>query len=154
VKAAGFASHRDARVLLERQRLLTQITGALEAPSVRVGRASSNAVKSHIEDFLRAKGWASPVDVAPNFDLRLNLMRQRTVLQVQTGNIARAFYDLMKMQSLHYQGRAECGVLIVPTAEAARTMGSNLAQFERVRHELEGVFYRQITMPVFIAGFE
>ena len=92
--------------------------------------------------------------VADDVDLTLNLVKDKVVVQVQLGNVARAFYDLMKMQAMHTQNRAACGVLVVPTSAAARQIGSNLAQFERVSKELQGVFFHQITIPVLVVGIE
>ncbi|MCV0384720.1 MAG: hypothetical protein K5799_14960 [Erythrobacter sp.] len=154
MKSAATASHRQASAVLQAKNLHKVVPAALDAPAIAIGRGCSDEVKTYIEDFLKSKGWASPVEVAPGFDVSLNLMASKVVLHVQTGNMVRAFYDLMKMQALHQQNRADCGVLIVPTAAAARRMGSNLAQFERVRNELEGVFFHQITIPVLIAAFE
>ncbi len=154
MKSGGTANHRQARAYLEGKNAYKQVLAALDAPQVRIQHGGSAAVRSHIEGFLKGKGWASPVEVMPGFNVELNLMVERIVLQVQTGNVARAFYDLMKMQSLHHQGRADCGVLVVPMAEAARKIGGNLAQLERVSNELEGVFFHQITIPVLVIGFE
>jgi len=154
MKVGGKASHRLAGSYLEGRRPYEHVLEALEAPDVPVVHGGSATVRAHIEDYLQRHGWASPVTVTTGFNVKLNLTAGRTVLQVQTGNVARAFYDLMKMQALHQQGRADCGVLVVPMAAAARVVGGNLAQFERVSNELEGVFYHQITIPILIVGFE
>ena len=60
----------------------------------------------------------------------------------------------MKMQSLFDQKRADCAVLVVPTLKASRIIGGNLAQFERVKQELEAAFYHQIGLPIYLIAFE
>jgi Restriction endonuclease BglII len=154
VKAGATANHRQARALLDGRGALKPISNALDAPDVRIVPGGSAAVREHIEAYLNRRGWASPVTVADGYNVQLGFIKDRIVLQVQTGNVARAFYDLMKMQALHHQGKVDCGVLIVPMASASRTIGGNLAQFERVNGELEGIFFHQVTVPVLILGFE
>jgi hypothetical protein len=140
--------------VLEGKGALKQITDALNAPDIRIVHSGSGAVRDHIDTHLGHRGWASPVTVAEGFKVELGFIKDRIVIQVQTGNVARAFYDLMKMQALFHDGKVDCGVLIVPMAAAARTIGGNLAQFERVNSELEGIFFHQVTIPVLILGFE
>ena len=154
MKLAAVTSHRQARAILRDKKLEAHVLDMLDASAVRIGRRSTDDVRRHVAAFLTERGWASPVRVADSFDLELQCSRDSVVVQLQTGNIARAFYDLMKMQSLHQQSLAEAGVLVVPVADAARRMGSNLAQYERVVNELAGVFYHQITVPVLVVGFE
>jgi hypothetical protein len=154
VKLAAVTSHREAQAVLAEKQLEMQMLEMLNAADVRIGRRSSDDIRAHVASYLNAKGWASPVRVADTFDVELQSSRDLVVVQLQTGNVARAFYDLMKMEALHHQSRADAGVLVVPKADAARRMGSNLAQYERVVNELHGVFYQQITIPVLVLGFE
>ena len=154
VRVGATASHRQARELLQTLRRDRVVLSAMDAPTLTIGRRATDAIKTHIEDQLKADGWASPVEVSTDADLTLNLIKDKVVVQVQLGNITRAFYDLMKMQAMHQQDRAVCAVLVVPMAEAARKMGSNLAQYERVTKELQAVFFHQITIPVLVVGVE
>jgi hypothetical protein len=154
VKAAGTANHRQAKAWLDGKSGFKHVLDALDAPDVSIISGGSAAVRNHIETSLEAKGWSSPVVVAAGYNVELGFLRDRVVVQVQTGNVARAFYDLMKIQALHFQGRVDCGVLVLPQAAAARRMGGNLAQFERVSSELGGIFFHQVTVPVLILGFE
>ena len=62
--------------------------------------------------------------------------RGRIGLCVQCGNIARAMYDLTKLQALHAAGEIDAAVIVVPTRDAARVLGSNLADFARLLREL------------------
>jgi hypothetical protein len=84
----------------------------------------------------------------------VNAVKDKVALQVQLGNMARAFYDLMKLESLFHQGRAECGVLVLATQEAARDLGANHASFERVATEVRTVFADQIRIPLAIFAIE
>jgi len=154
LKFADSHSHRSAKQLLDRMGLHAEITRALDAPELSVAPGCSRRVKRHVALELGNKGWASPMMVDATLDLEVNFGKDACLLQVQTGNIARAFYDLMKMQSMFEHQRADCAVLVVPTRRAARIIGGNLAQFERVKEELEAAFYDQIGVPVYLIGFE
>ena len=156
MRLGHYVSYQDARALLEKAGLFEFVTNVLEAPNIKVAGGSGPAIKGYIQSELDRAGWACPVKIDPTQNPDLNALHQasRTVLQVQTGNIARAFYDLMKMQSLHDQGRANCGVLIVPSSTASRTIGGNLANFDRVRDELEILYFHQIRIPVLLVSFE
>jgi hypothetical protein len=73
--------------------------------------------------------------------------------QIQTGNVSRAFYDLLKMQYLYMQKKIEAAALAVPTKDAANLIASNVAHSERVWGELQ-LFDRIITVPTLIIAFE
>ena len=154
MKFAEAASHHSAKELLDAKGLRQHVIDALNAPTVMIKKGSSRAVKDHIEESLSRNGWASPIAIDPALGIEVNAGRDGIVLQVQPGNIARAYYDLMKMQSLYAQRRAVCGVLIVPSSLASRKLGSNLARFERVRQELDAVFSQQIVVPIYLVAFE
>ena len=74
-------------------------------------------------------------------------------LTVQTGNVTRAFYDLMKFEVIHKNDRIDAAVLIVPTSGAARALGSNIANFTRVTNELR-LFRNIITVPCLVLGID
>ena len=153
-KFSASASHRSAKELLDAKGLRQHVIDALDAPMIAVGRGQTDLVKTHVTDYLRAKGWASPITLDPALDLTINAGRDGVALQVQTGNITRAFYDLMKMQSLYDRNKVTCGVLVVPTTAASRKLGSNYTGFDRVERELAGPFFSQITIPIYLVSFE
>jgi hypothetical protein len=156
VHLATSMNHRNATQLLDACGLRDIASAALSAPSLSVHRGCSAEVRDHIDAFLGAQGWVSPVKIELGMGPELNALHPRckVVLQVQTGNVARAFYDLMKMESLFTRRRAACGILAVPTSMAARVIGGNLASFDRVCEELQSLFFDQIRIPVLVAGFE
>jgi hypothetical protein len=154
MKAVSTASHRLAQALLETDGLYKNVLSLAAAPAVQVGPRSSRVIKKHFADRLRETGWALDVKVEPGLGVALNAMKNDVALHIQTGNMARAFYDLMKMQSLHIQYRARCGVLILPSVAAAQLLGDNIANFDRVRQELERVFFHVVTIPVLLVGIE
>jgi hypothetical protein len=155
VRLTETVSHRGAQALLDQLGLGDIVKRSLDAPQLGIDHGSSNDIKNHIAEFLNDAGWAAPVKIEPSLGPELNAQHSSgVVFHTQTGNIARAFYDLMKMQSLHQQGRSPCGILVVPSTTIARVLGGNLANFDRVASELSSLFFHQVSIPVLLAGFE
>ena len=147
--------HRGAKKMLQSLGLYAFVRSLVDAPAVIVQTGAAPAIKKHIAARLRAQGWAMPAHVRHGYNPSLNAMHpDLVVLHVQTGNIARAFYDLLKMEAVHAQDRAVCGVLIVPANEASRKIGGNLADFQRIKDELSALYTPVINLPVLVIGFE
>ena len=151
--AYTFDDHHCAGHLLEKQDLKDWLTDIFEGPSIAIEPRCTHAIRSHVERELMSEGWAHETKVHQNYGLTVMAEKHDVAFQLQTGNVSRAFYDLLKMQYLYECRRIEVGVLAVPTQSAAKLIGSNLAYAERVIDEL-GLFNRIITLPVFVIAFE
>jgi hypothetical protein len=131
------------------------VRSAITANTSTPVRGSSAAIKTGIQNSLELAGWASGVRLEIDRGPEINSFHFSGIaLQVQLGNIARAFYDLMKLESVWRLGRIGCGVLIVPSKAAARAMGDNLANFERVTEEHESLFSQFVCLPLVVFAFE
>ena len=84
-------------------------------------------------------------------ELRADFKKQRVQVEVQFGNAARAIYDIFKMQISYSLGLIDVGVLILPMKDFSKTMGDNIAHFERVARELPYA-KMSITLPILIIG--
>ena len=93
------------------------------------------------------------VRVHSDFDIKINAIKDGVALTLQTGNITRAFYDLLKFEVMYRANRIESAVLIVPSSTAARELGSNIANFQRVTGELK-LFQDIITVPCMVLGVD
>ena len=149
-------SHKFAEITLEELGVLQVVRHSVFAPSLEIYRGTAGSVRNHIQDYLTARGWIPELKVDSILRPTVNFSDpdSNVLFQIQTGNIARAFYDLMKMQSIYEQGRCKCAVLCLPSATAAKAMGSNIANMSRVRDELEYLFESQIHVPVYLFSFE
>jgi len=143
------------RVRISELGQLEAISSALDAPEIKVSRGSAPKIKAHIEEKLASLGWATNVRIEVDKGPALNAFHFTGVaLQVQAGNIARAFYDLLKLEAVVQMKKASLGVLIVPTNAAAKQLGDNLANFERITSEHRLLFADIIRMPLIVMGFE
>jgi len=154
VKVVLEHSHNSGIRRLKERGLGEEVLALFESPSIRLERGGSARAKTLVSAKMRHGGWAMGVRLDPDRGAAVNAIKDEVALQIQFGNMARAFYDLMKLQSLFQQGRAQCAVLVLPSQRAARVLGANHASFERVRDELESMFATQISMPMAMYGVE
>jgi hypothetical protein len=152
VKLTGIHSHRFGEQALFSRGLLAPVKAMLDASAVVIGRGAASQVKAHIQHQLVSGGWALDVPIAPGSNLTLNALKDRVGLQTQTGNAARAAYDLLKFQAAHQHSVIDAAILILPTHNAAKRMGSNLANYDRVVAELT-TFGNIIFVPILVIGF-
>jgi hypothetical protein len=156
VKKRQVFSHRFGREAAQAAGVLDDILDSLEAPTIRVGRNSSAGVKNHVTASLIAKGWAPKPQLFQHINIGVNAVKDQVALTIQMGNIARAFYDILKFQGLHSRDRIRAAALILPSKDAANALSrdsSNRANFDRVRRELR-VYSHVITVPLLLISFE
>jgi hypothetical protein len=97
-------------------------------------------------------GWSGQVRISAQRGLTLTAKKGNTALCLQTGNMARFYADLMKLQAQFVDGKIDSAVYILPTVDMARIMGSNMANYERLVDELTSTFRNVITVPIAIYG--
>jgi hypothetical protein len=129
------------------------LTDLFEAPSITVARGSTGQIRSHLRRELTNAGWSYGVRVDPGFDLNVTGRYRNLAFQVQTGNISRAMYDLLKMEYLYKEKKIQCAALALPTKAAASAIASNVANADRVWGEVQ-LFDRIITLPLLLVSFE
>jgi hypothetical protein len=153
MKFAGAYSLHNGQAEWERRELSDWLTDLFEAPGITIGAGCTGCIREHLQAELIASGWAHSVRIDPNYDLTVTGRYRDLAFQIQTGNISRAIYDLMKFQYLYLQGKIEAAALAVPTKAASVLIASNVASVERVWGEVQ-LFDRIITFPLLIVGFE
>lgn len=99
-------------------------------------------------------GWSNQVRISSKKALTLTAKHGKIALCLQTGNVARFYADLLKLQAQHLDGKAVCAIYILPMKSAAKKMGQNIANFERLTSELIHMFSKVITVPILVMGFE
>ncbi|WDR02379.1 hypothetical protein PSQ19_17470 [Devosia algicola] len=153
MKFAGAYSLHNGQAEWERRELSDWLTDLFEAPSITIGAGCTGKIRAHISNELSSGGWSNQVRIDPNFDLTVTGRHRDLAFQIQTGNISRAIYDLMKLQYLFQQRKIGAAALAVPTKAAGLLIASNVASVERVWNEVQ-LFDRIITLPLLVVGFE
>ena len=126
---------------------------AFEAPNLIIKSGATEQIRSHLELQLQKDGWALKSPVSNQYDLEITAKKQKLGFQIQTGNISRAAYDLLKLQTMYLDRIIEAACLAVPTQKAANILGGNLANENRLIKELN-LFDRHITLPLILLSFE
>lgn len=146
-------NHHNGQMEWQKRDQFEWLTDVFEAPSVDIVRGATTAIRAHVRKQFDDQGWSAEVGIDPNYDLTVYSMKGDLAFQIQTGNISRAFYDLLKLQYLFAAKKINAAALAVPSHEAATTLGSNLASYERLYKELQ-LFSRVISVPLLLISFE
>lgn len=146
-------SHRYGLEALKEKGMNKSVRALVSIPEIGMARGMASKINSAVQVRLTDTGWALAPRVHSDYRLDINGLKDRVGLTVQTGNITRAFYDMMKFEVMHKNDRIDVAALIVPTYGAARALGSNIANFTRVTNELE-LFRHIITVPSLILGID
>lgn len=132
---------------------LDEVDAALAHCKVKPGlRAAPNIRKALLENLVKS-GWSGEVTVTAGSAITISSSKDNIGLCLQTGNMSRMYADLMKLQKLFLDDSIKAGVILVPTASAAKALGSNIANADRLKKELE-IFRKVIHMPLVLYAFE
>ena len=147
-------SHRNGKVEWEKRDLDEWITDVFNAPTITLEPHATAAIRDHVRSQLTTAGWSDEVPIAPNFTgVTIFSQKEELAIQIQTGNVSRVFYDLLKLQYLFNGSKIEAAALAVPTKSGAQRLGSNIANYERLCAELQ-LYDRVITVPILVIAFE
>jgi len=117
------------------------------------GLHSVQGIRAVMRDRLTVLGWSDRVRIKSSCGITISAMNRGIGLCVQTGNMARFYADLMKLQLVFADGLANGALYVIPTKKAAQELGSNMVNYERVVAETR-LFAKIITVPLLVLGFE
>lgn len=147
-------SHRNGNVEWEKRELSEWLTDAFNAPAIRLEAHATATIRDHIRAEITKDGWSEELYIARDMaGATIFSQKDDLAIQLQTGNVSRVFYDLLKLQYMFSRGKIEAAALAVPTRRGATLLGSNIANFERLCSELE-LYNRIITVPILVVAFE
>jgi len=149
---ASYSHHGGVDLWRDRD-LYEWLTDVFEAPAIHVGARTTADIRTHLRHELEKEGWGFNVRVDAESDLTVFARNSDLVVQLQTGNISRYAYDILKIQHLYAKQEIEGAALALPTRDAAEAIGSNIANVERIWNELN-IFNRVITVPLLVIAFE
>lgn len=151
--AFTYDDHHNAGAEWDQRELKEWLTDVFEAPAITIQRHCTQDVHEHVQQEFMNEGWATGVRLAQEQKLEVTAIKDDLAFQLQTGNMSRAPYDLLKLQYLFQAERIESAALALPTKKAAKIIGDNLAHAERVCREMK-LFDRVITVPIIVVAFE
>jgi hypothetical protein len=132
----------------------SEIESAIQACSIPPSKGAAPKIREKIIRHLGHRGWSDEFQVEPPSKITIASLKNGVGLCVQTGgNMSRMYADLLKLQTLYMVNRVKVGVFILPTSPAAKALGDNYANADRLQTEL-AIFRKVIHMPIAIFSFE
>lgn len=120
-------------------------------PSLRPN--STSEIKNPLLDGLWRVGWSSEIRVSLSSKITITGCQKEVGLCLQTGNVSRVYADLLKLQAMYLDGLIIAGIILLPTAQTAQMLASNMANSDRLVRELP-IFKKVITLPLVVVGLE
>ncbi len=154
MKLVNYYSHHYGKEEWEKRDMFSWVISIFDEPNLNIRLSNTRDIHQHFREHLTKRGWSNAAKISVDSNLTVYSLYTDLALQVQTGNICRYSYDLLKIQYLYQSEKINAAALVLPTKEAAKNMGdNNLATSERVWNELR-IFSRVITVPILILAFE
>jgi hypothetical protein len=153
MKLSWTYDHNNGASEWARRDMTDWLTDIFEAPAVQLKQGATAAIRQHVRSEFVNEGWATNVKISDEHDLTVFSLKDDLAVQLQTGNMSRAPYDLLKLQYLKTSHRIEAAALALPTKAGGLALGSNIAHADRVRNELY-LFRDIITIPILLVAFE
>ena len=117
------------------------------------GLATTTPIRNSFLRSLKISGWSSEVCVSQGSDMTITSLKDDVGLCMQTGNMARMYADLIKLQTMYLNGAIRAAIIVIPAAPLAKRLGSNIAQAERLERELE-IFKKAFHVPTLVFAFQ
>lgn len=109
----------------------------------------SDSAKSKIEELFES--WESNKKLTKELDLRFGYRKDNIQVETQFGNIARYYTDIIKLEKAFQDDLIDIGVLIVPDRDRSKSIGTNVAYYERAEKELKEM-REIISCPIVVYG--
>jgi len=148
------SSHADGQSIVPSLHI-QDIEDCIASIATQVARGAAAQIRAEFLAALATMGWSGGVSISPQ-DSAINITSRKhaTGLCLQTGgNASRIYADLVKLQALYLNNHITCGIFVLPSAPAAKVLGDNFAQGDRLIRELS-IFRKVITIPLMICSFE
>lgn len=129
------------------------VIGLIERLDYNLGKYDITRFKADLADRLQMQGWSGKVHLSTQSNISITSILRHIGLCTQTGNMARMYADLLKLQALYVDEKIKAAVFVLPTRECANVIGKNIANYERFLNELTNIFSKVITVPMVIVGF-
>ena len=150
--AYTYDDHHGAGYEWDKRNVKAWVADIFEAPAINIGSRCTADIRAHVKSEFLNQGWALDVCLDSDSMIKVFSLKEDMAFQIQTGNMSRAPYDVLKLEYLYKSGRIETAALALPVQEAAKKMGDNVVNAERMIRELK-LFDRVITLPLLIVAF-
>lgn len=134
--------------------IIDGVTQIIKGLDYSLGKYEIRNFKNDLSTQLTIKGWSGKVSLSSKSNISITAMLKSIGLCTQTGNMARMYADLMKLQALYMDEKIKAAIFVIPTKACANSFGGNVANYERFHNELTNIFSKVITVPMLVIGFD
>lgn len=145
-------SHSDGDGVFP-ESLRKEIEKAITTVDVYLKKGAASQIRGAFLGELYVSGWSQELLLSPGSNITITSIKSRVGLCLQTGNMARMYADLLKLQTLYLNGAITCGALVLPSSPVAAKLGSNVANATRLERELE-IFKKVFNLPTLVFSLE
>lgn len=145
-------SHSDGDNVFP-EALRKEIERAIGKVEVYLKGGASKKIRDELLGALHTAGWSDELLLSPGSNITIASAKSGVGLCLQTGNMARMYADLLKLQTLYLNGIITCGALVLPSAPVAAKLGSNIANASRLERELD-IFKKVFNLPTLVFSLE
>lgn len=143
-------SHNEAATVVNKK-IKEQLLKIVETTSFKIQEGCADNLRKVILSQLKSSGWSDDFKLDTHSQISLTSSIDDHVLCFQTGNMSRFYADLLKLQYVFKNKKAKAAFYLIPSKNAAKLMGSNIAHFDRFTFELN-LFKNIITIPTLVIG--
>lgn len=129
------------------------VEAAITAIDIKPAEGSATKIRDHFLSGIKAAGWSGEIPVSKDSDMTITSSKDSVGLCLQTGNVARIYADIIKLQVLYFDNAISSAVIVVPSQQVAKTIGKNIAQAKRLERELE-IFKKAYHVPTLVYALE
>jgi hypothetical protein len=133
--------------------LQKEIEAAIKTITVKPAQGTATKLRDAFLAHLKGSGWSSKVAVSRDSDMTITSMKGDVGLCMQTGNMARMYADLIKLQTMYLDNAIKSAAIVVPSQPMAALLGDNIAQATRLEREL-AIFRKAYHVPTIIFALE
>ena len=126
----------------------------IEQLNYSLGKYDIKHFKNDLSCQLRTRGWSGQVCLSSKSKITITSILRNIGLCTQTGNMARMYADLLKLQALFMNKKINAAIFVLPKKSCAHSFGGNVTNYERFINELTNIFFKVITVPMVIIGFD
>ena len=133
--------------------LQKEIVAAIVSITIKPAVGAAAKMRDYFLENLKCSGWSSEVSVSRDSDMTITSLKSGVGLCLQTGNMARIYADLMKLQAMYLDNSIKSAAIVLPSHTVAKLLGSNIAQANRLERELE-IFKKAYHVPTLVFALE
>ena len=131
-----------------------EIIEVIQSMNYSLGRYEIKGFKDDLAVKLKEIGWTGPVPLSSQSNITISAILKNIGLCTQTGNMARFYADLIKLQTMYMDDKIKAAIYVIPKKECAKEFGDNVANYDRFVKELTNFYSKVITIPMIVIGFD